>query len=41
LITGSRLKIGYQATLMMLRAGAQVVATTRFPVDSKSRLSFG
>jgi len=37
LITGSRLKIGYQATLMMLRAGAQVIATTRFPVDSAMR----
>jgi NAD(P)-dependent dehydrogenase (short-subunit alcohol dehydrogenase family) len=39
LITGSRLKIGYQATLMMLRAGAMVVATTRFPVDSALRFS--
>jgi len=37
LITGSRLKIGYQATLMMLRAGATVIATTRFPVDSALR----
>lgn len=37
LITGSRLKIGYQATLMMLRAGATVIATTRFPFDSASR----
>lgn len=37
LVTGSRLKIGYQATLMMLRAGARVIATTRFPVDSASR----
>jgi NAD(P)-dependent dehydrogenase (short-subunit alcohol dehydrogenase family) len=39
LITGSRLKIGYQATLMMLRAGAKVIATTRFPVDSALRFS--
>jgi len=39
LITGSRLKIGYQAALMMLRAGAQVIATTRFPVDSAIRYS--
>ncbi|NLE00147.1 MAG: SDR family oxidoreductase, partial [Fibrobacter sp.] len=38
-ITGSRLKIGYQATLMMLRAGAKVIATTRFPVDSALRFS--
>jgi len=37
LITGSRLKIGYQASLMMLRAGATVIATTRFPVDSALR----
>jgi NAD(P)-dependent dehydrogenase (short-subunit alcohol dehydrogenase family) len=37
LITGSRLKIGYQATLMMLRAGASVIATTRFPADSALR----
>jgi len=37
LITGSRLKIGYQATLMMLRAGAAVIATTRFPIDSAMR----
>ncbi len=39
LITGSRLKIGYQATLMMLRAGATVIATTRFPVDAALRYS--
>ena len=39
LITGSRLKIGYQATLMMLRAGATVIATTRFPVDSALRFA--
>ncbi len=38
-ITGSRLKIGYQATLMMLKAGAQVIATTRFPKDSALRFS--
>ncbi|MDH4262845.1 MAG: SDR family oxidoreductase [Spirochaetia bacterium] len=38
-ITGSRLKIGYHATLMMLRAGARVIATTRFPVDSAIRFS--
>lgn len=37
LITGSRLKIGYQSTLMLLRAGARVIATTRFPVDSAIR----
>jgi NAD(P)-dependent dehydrogenase (short-subunit alcohol dehydrogenase family) len=39
LITGSRLKIGYQAALKMLRAGARVIATTRFPHDSAARFS--
>lgn len=39
LITGSRLKIGFQATLMLLRAGATVIATTRFPIDSALRYS--
>ncbi|MES2965620.1 MAG: SDR family oxidoreductase [Bdellovibrionota bacterium] len=39
IITGSRLKIGYQATVMMLRAGAKVIATTRFPVDSALRFA--
>ena len=37
LVTGSRVKIGYEATLMLLRAGARVVATTRFPCDSARR----
>jgi len=37
LMTGARLKIGYQAALMMLRAGCRVVVTTRFPVDSAQR----
>jgi NAD(P)-dependent dehydrogenase (short-subunit alcohol dehydrogenase family) len=37
LVTGSRLKIGYHITLIMLRAGATVIATTRFPVDSAIR----
>ena len=38
-VTGSRLKIGYHITLILLRAGATVVATTRFPVDSYLRFS--
>lgn len=38
-ITGARLKIGYHSTLIMLRAGATVVATTRFPVDAALRFS--
>ncbi|HUS63767.1 MAG TPA: SDR family oxidoreductase, partial [Kofleriaceae bacterium] len=37
LITGARIKIGYQAALMMLRAGATVLATTRFPRDAAAR----
>jgi NAD(P)-dependent dehydrogenase (short-subunit alcohol dehydrogenase family) len=39
LITGARVKIGFQSTLMMLRAGARVIATTRFPVDAAVRYS--
>ena len=39
LITGARLKIGYQASLMMLRAGARVIAVTRFPHDAALRYS--
>ncbi|MBC8755036.1 SDR family oxidoreductase [Kordia sp. YSTF-M3] len=38
-ITGSRLKIGYHITLMLLRSGATVVATTRFPADSAIRFA--
>lgn len=38
-VTGSRLKIGYHITLMLLRGGATVVATTRFPVDSAARFA--
>ena len=39
IITGSRLKIGYHITLMLLRGGATVIATTRFPVDAALRFS--
>ena len=38
-VTGSRLKIGYHITLILLRSGAEVVATTRFPVDSALRFA--
>ena len=31
------MKIGFQASLKLLRAGAHVVATTRFPVDAAER----
>jgi NAD(P)-dependent dehydrogenase (short-subunit alcohol dehydrogenase family) len=37
LVTGARVKIGFQAALKLLRAGAQVVALTRFPVDAAAR----
>ena len=37
LVTGGRVKIGYQASLMLLRAGATVIVTTRFPNDSAQR----
>lgn len=37
LVTGARVKIGFQAALKLLRAGAHVVATTRFPVDAVER----
>ncbi|MDF3019423.1 MAG: L-fuco-beta-pyranose dehydrogenase [Steroidobacteraceae bacterium] len=39
LVTGARVKIGYQASLKLLRAGAHVVVTTRFPVDAATRYS--
>ncbi len=39
LLTGSRLKIGYHAALILLRAGATVIATTRFPQDSAARFA--
>jgi NAD(P)-dependent dehydrogenase (short-subunit alcohol dehydrogenase family) len=37
LVTGARVKIGFQASLKLLRAGAQVIVTTRFPVDAAER----
>jgi NAD(P)-dependent dehydrogenase (short-subunit alcohol dehydrogenase family) len=37
IVTGARVKIGYQAALKLLRAGAHVVVTTRFPVDAATR----
>jgi NAD(P)-dependent dehydrogenase (short-subunit alcohol dehydrogenase family) len=39
LLTGGRVKIGYQAGLKLLRAGAHLIVTTRFPRDSASRYS--
>ena len=37
LVTGARVKIGFQTVLLLLRAGARVVATTRFPHDAARR----
>ncbi len=37
MVTGGRVKIGYQAALKLLRAGAHVVVTTRFPRDGARR----
>ena len=37
LLTGGRVKIGYQAGIKLLRAGAHLIVTTRFPRDSATR----
>src|SRR5262249_26696380 len=37
LISGARVKIGYQAAILLLRAGARVIVTTRFPRDPALR----
>ncbi len=37
LLTGGRVKIGFQAGLKLLRAGARLIVTTRFPRDSAAR----
>jgi NAD(P)-dependent dehydrogenase (short-subunit alcohol dehydrogenase family) len=37
LLTGGRVKIGYQAGIKLLRCGAHLVVTTRFPRDSAMR----
>ena len=36
-ITGARVKIGYQAGILLLRAGCRVLVTTRFPHDAALR----
>lgn len=38
-VTGARVKIGYEITLKLLRSGAMVVATTRFPKDAAFRFA--
>ncbi len=37
LLTGGRVKIGYQTGIKLLRAGATLIVTTRFPKDSAQR----
>ena len=37
LLTGGRVKIGYQAGIKLLRAGARLIVTTRFPRDCAAR----
>ena len=37
LLTGGRVKIGYQAAIKLLRSGAHLIVTTRFPRDSAMR----
>jgi NAD(P)-dependent dehydrogenase (short-subunit alcohol dehydrogenase family) len=37
LVTGARVKIGYQAAILLLRAGCRVIACTRFPRDAAAR----
>jgi NAD(P)-dependent dehydrogenase (short-subunit alcohol dehydrogenase family) len=37
LLTGGRVKIGYQAGIKLLRAGATLIVTTRFPRDAAAR----
>lgn len=37
IVTGCRVKIGYQTALALLRMGATVVGTTRFPADALRR----
>ena len=37
LLTGGRVKIGYQAGIKLLRSGADLIVTTRFPRDAAAR----
>jgi NAD(P)-dependent dehydrogenase (short-subunit alcohol dehydrogenase family) len=37
LLTGGRVKIGYQAGIKLLRAGARLIVSTRFPRDAARR----
>ena len=37
LVTGARVKIGFFAAIKLLRAGARVLVSTRFPIDAAAR----
>ena len=39
IVTGGRIKIGFHLALKMLRDGAEVVVTTRFPTDAARRFA--
>ena len=39
LVTGARVKIGYQAAVKLLRAGAETIVATRFPRDAARRFA--
>ena len=39
LVTGGRMKIGYRIVLKLLRCGATIIATTRFPMDAGRRFA--
>ena len=39
LLTGGRVKIGYQAGIKLLRCGVDLIVTTRFPRDAAARYS--
>ncbi|MEJ7596826.1 MAG: SDR family oxidoreductase [Kofleriaceae bacterium] len=38
-VTGARVKIGYQAAIKLLRAGAETIVATRFPRDAARRFA--
>ena len=39
LVTGGRMKIGFRVALKLLRCGATVICTTRFPMDGARRFA--
>jgi NAD(P)-dependent dehydrogenase (short-subunit alcohol dehydrogenase family) len=39
LVTGARIKIGFQTALILLRQGARVIVTSRFPRDAAQRFA--